>query len=396
MKKRAKELGLDDVRINNAGCLERCELGPTMVIYPQGIWYHYSSTDDIDEILESHILKDRPVNRLLLRDRQKYPEYSPPARLNLVVSALTRHGGDLLLIEFKDSAGGDLPKFTAGAHLDLLLDNDRMRRSYALINHPDERDRYLIAVQKGENEWGAAQWMFSELRIGRLIQARHPDNFFALDESADRSILAGAGIGVAPFLPMVHQLRETGTDFHVHCTVEPNGGAVLLDELRRVCGTHLTIHDDRSDRTSSTSLGRMLQSPSERSHLYLSGLGPFVSQVLRQTSDWSPEVVHTQYWSAPALRPSSGHRFGVSLARQQKTLQVNEDVSVLDVLRNAGIPIDYACNNGLCGACRIRVLHGKVEHRDWVLSEAEKSRQDSMMACVSRAAIGEPRLIVDL
>ena len=51
MKSRAKELGLEKTRINMAGCLERCELGPTMVIYPEGIWYTYDSREDVDEIL---------------------------------------------------------------------------------------------------------------------------------------------------------------------------------------------------------------------------------------------------------------------------------------------------------------------------------------------------------
>ena len=52
MKARAKELGLADVRINASGCLDRCELGPTMVIYPDGVWYHYETLADVDEILE--------------------------------------------------------------------------------------------------------------------------------------------------------------------------------------------------------------------------------------------------------------------------------------------------------------------------------------------------------
>src|SRR6266436_6301640 len=54
MKVRAKELGIVDTRVNAAGCLDRCELGPTMVIYPEGVWYGYRNTADIDEILETH------------------------------------------------------------------------------------------------------------------------------------------------------------------------------------------------------------------------------------------------------------------------------------------------------------------------------------------------------
>ncbi|MBC7906638.1 MAG: (2Fe-2S) ferredoxin domain-containing protein [Rhodospirillaceae bacterium] len=67
LKARAKELGMKDIRVNSAGCLDRCELGPVMVIYPEGIWYSYHSHDDIDEILDTHLVKGGRVARLLLR-----------------------------------------------------------------------------------------------------------------------------------------------------------------------------------------------------------------------------------------------------------------------------------------------------------------------------------------
>lgn len=72
MKARAKELGLQGrVRVNAAGCLDRCELGPTMVIYPEGVWYTYNSTADVDEILETHVRKGGRVWRLMLQPEQK-------------------------------------------------------------------------------------------------------------------------------------------------------------------------------------------------------------------------------------------------------------------------------------------------------------------------------------
>ena len=69
MKARAKELGLSDVRINSSGCLDRCEHGPTMVIYPQGVWYHYESREDVEEILSRHLIGGEVVERLLLPNR---------------------------------------------------------------------------------------------------------------------------------------------------------------------------------------------------------------------------------------------------------------------------------------------------------------------------------------
>jgi (2Fe-2S) ferredoxin len=71
LKARAKEVGLDDVRINTAGCLERCELGPTMVIYPEGVWYTYRTQADLDEILETHLRRGGRVERLMLMPERK-------------------------------------------------------------------------------------------------------------------------------------------------------------------------------------------------------------------------------------------------------------------------------------------------------------------------------------
>ncbi len=68
-KQRIKALGLagrDGVRINTAGCMDRCEEGPVLVIYPEGIWYTYVDREDIDEILEQHVMGGRPVERLRL------------------------------------------------------------------------------------------------------------------------------------------------------------------------------------------------------------------------------------------------------------------------------------------------------------------------------------------
>ena len=70
LKKRLKELGLagpGGIRANTAGCLDRCELGPVLVVYPEGVWYTYVDEDDLDEIIESHLQNGRIVARLQIQ-----------------------------------------------------------------------------------------------------------------------------------------------------------------------------------------------------------------------------------------------------------------------------------------------------------------------------------------
>jgi (2Fe-2S) ferredoxin len=73
MKARAKELGLTRVRINTSGCLDRCELGPTVVIYPEGVWYNLRTREEVDEVLTRHLIEGGRVERLMLKPDDKLP-----------------------------------------------------------------------------------------------------------------------------------------------------------------------------------------------------------------------------------------------------------------------------------------------------------------------------------
>ena len=72
-KKRSIEEGLvrsGKVRINTAGCLNRCEHGPVIVVYPEATWYTWVDQEDIDEIIDQHLVNDKPVERLIIKERK--------------------------------------------------------------------------------------------------------------------------------------------------------------------------------------------------------------------------------------------------------------------------------------------------------------------------------------
>src|SRR6476619_3619574 len=75
MREKARQLGIENIRCNAAGCLDRCEYGPNMVIYPEGVWYRYENTGDIDEIVETHLKKGGRVERLMLTPDQLPPKH---------------------------------------------------------------------------------------------------------------------------------------------------------------------------------------------------------------------------------------------------------------------------------------------------------------------------------
>lgn len=66
MKKRCKELGIEGVRINAAGCLDRCEEGPVMVVYPEGVWYKVASLEQAERVIREHLIQGQAVGELVI------------------------------------------------------------------------------------------------------------------------------------------------------------------------------------------------------------------------------------------------------------------------------------------------------------------------------------------
>lgn len=70
-KKRLKELGLNKkMRANGTGCLDACAFGPSIIVYPEQIWYGGVKVEDVEEIIQNHLINDKPVERLLIRDKK--------------------------------------------------------------------------------------------------------------------------------------------------------------------------------------------------------------------------------------------------------------------------------------------------------------------------------------
>jgi len=74
LKAKCRDAGITGIRVNSAGCLDRCELGPVMVIYPEGIWYSIRTEQDADEIIETHLKQGGRVPRLMLQPDDRFPK----------------------------------------------------------------------------------------------------------------------------------------------------------------------------------------------------------------------------------------------------------------------------------------------------------------------------------
>jgi vanillate O-demethylase ferredoxin subunit len=119
-------------------------------------------------------------------------------------------------------------------------------------------------------------------------------------------------------------------------------------------------------------------------HLYCCGPTGMLEAFEHATEDRPRDQVHVEYFSAKAA-PAVGGGFTVRLAKSNVSVRVKEGESILDALRGAGIDAPFSCAEGVCGTCEMRVLEGIPDHRDMVLTDAERAANKSMMICCSGA-----------
>lgn len=111
-----------------------------------------------------------------------------------------------------------------------------------------------------------------------------------------------------------------------------------------------------------------------------------------EAAGFPSDARHLEYFSVPETPEYENHPFALVL-KDGRRVEVAADQSAADALTAAGIPVDLKCSDGLCGVCKCTVLSGEVEHRDFVLSEAQ--RESEMILCQSRAAKAGAVLAVD-
>lgn len=316
------------------------------------------------------------------------------AAIAVRVRARNVEARDIVTLELVPVAGA-LPPFTAGAHIDVHLPNGLVRQ-YSLANDPAERDRYLIAVQRDRASRGGSVCVHEALHEGATVAISPPRNHFPLVEDAPHVVLVGGGIGVTPLLAMAARLQALGRSWELVYCARTREHAAARDALA-VYGERVRFNFDEEPGGRLLDLASLVTSAPAGTHFYCCGPAPMLA-AFEAAIAARPGFGHVEYFSPkPAPPPGAqapDHAFTVQLARAGTTLQVDADRSLLDTLIDAGFDLPYSCQEGVCGSCETVVLAGAVDHRDSVLSDAEKLASRSMMICCSRAR-GD-HLVLDL
>jgi vanillate monooxygenase ferredoxin subunit len=322
-------------------------------------------------------------------------------RMRLEVAAIDRLTPAIKRFSFVAADGEALPAWEAGAHIVFELANG-LHNSYSLAHNPSERDRYVTAVLRETDGKGGSAYLHDEVEIGSVLWANGPNNNFPLAPHARAHLLIAGGIGITPLLAMGYRLRDLAADFHLHyCTRSPAETA-FLPEVMEVFADRLTLHHDGGEAEKGIDLAPVLKTPAPGQHLYICGPPGLLNAARTASSHWPAGTVHFELFTstrAPgeiaALREEIGDdSFVVELRKSGLTLMVPAGRSILKVLLDHKIDILYACEEGWCGNCKTRCLGGKVDHRDEYLSDTE--REQYLQVCISRAAPGERKLVLDL
>jgi len=304
----------------------------------------------------------------------------------LVISRIVREARGVVGLTLRSPDGAMLPAFEAGAHVDVALGNGLVRQ-YSLCGDPAELGVYRLGIGLAADTRGGSRYVHEQLREGDLVDIGEPRQLFGLHAQAAGHVFIAGGIGITPILSMIHACVRRGEPWRLLYCVRDRDAAAYLPELAPH-GERVTLHVDSEQGGARCDLDAYLGTvggPGQ--HVYCCGPGPLMDAVAAacvRSAIAAARVHFERFAASPPATIESGSSFTVRLARSGGSHDVPADKSVLEVLEAAGVAWPYSCREGLCRSCEAGVLSGEVEHRDYVLSDEERTANRSMMVCVSR------------
>ncbi|MCW3492628.1 cytochrome P450/oxidoreductase [Microbacterium sp. SSM24] len=310
----------------------------------------------------------------------------PSSRLlshRLTVADRAEVAAGVVALTLVPAPGSRLPAWSPGAHID--LECGELSRQYSLCGDPEDRESLRVAVRMEEKSRGGSRWVHSQLKAGDQVVVRGPRNHFRLDPSAGSYIFVAGGIGITPVMALAREARRLGKYYRILYAgrsrqTMPFVGELLEEHPGRV---HLYIGDEGTRMPVEELFG----TTHPGTQVYACGPQRLLSALEDAMAAWPQGSLHSEHFASAGtlLDPDNEHEFEIELVDSNQTLLVPRDRTVLQVLREANIDVQSDCEEGLCGACEVRVVAGTVDHRDVVLSHAEKADGRTMMTCCSRA-----------
>lgn len=305
-----------------------------------------------------------------------------PTTFTMRVMAMRYEAQGVLSVELASLDDAPLPPVAAGAHVDLHIDADLVR-SYSLVVPRCSSRRYVVAVLLDRASRGGSAYVHQQLRVGDTLTVGRPRNHFQLVEDAAQTVLVGGGIGITPIYSMFAHQRATGRPVSLLYAGRSRAQMALREDIAAL-GGEVRLHVD-DEAGAPPDLRNYLAGFDASAHFYCCGPGPMMDSFEAQCEALGLPNVHMERFApaAAAKAAAPGGGYEVELARSGKTLRVAPGQTMYDLFIAHQIKVDFSCKEGICGTCETRVLAGLPDHRDSVLSKAERATNKTMMVCVS-------------
>jgi len=308
--------------------------------------------------------------------------------VNLRLTAIRYGASDILLFELQPLDGAPLHEVSAGAHLDLYLPGGLVRQ-YSLITPLCDLGRYVVGVKRDAKGRGGSRWLHDNARVGQTLEVSAPRNHFQLSYSEAPVCLIAGGIGITPIYSMYKALQKAKHPVHLHYWSRSPEHTLFLHELKS--DTEMTLHfSNNSSSNRQSELLDLVQGLSGNMQVYACGPASMLDQL---ESSGLGDQLHVERFGSTSQVIAEGS-FNVVLARSGREYLIPPGETILDVLLEGGEDVLYSCEQGVCGACEVKVLEGEPVHGDTVFSKDEHARRCSMMICCSTSA--SARLLLDI
>jgi ferredoxin-NADP reductase len=309
---------------------------------------------------------------------------------DVVVAEKREISEGVVTLVLQPTHGHPLPRWTAGAHVDLILDSAPTRQ-YSLCGPLGDHNSYRVGVLRDPNGRGSSLYIHDKLQAGDTVRIRGPRNNFALVDSPRYLFIAG-GIGITPILAMIAKAEEVGAQWRLVYGGRQRSSMAFLDELAAY-GDRVDVRPQ--DETGLLDLATLLGTPEADTMVYCCGPEPLLVAVETHCAGWPSGSLHLERFAPKKMtEPVRTDSFEVILAQSGLTLSVPADRSILEVVEEAGVTVLSSCGEGTCGTCEVPLLEGEADHRDSVLTKEEQAENTCLMICVSRACTA--RLVLDL
>ncbi|MBW0088357.1 oxidoreductase [Pseudonocardia sp. KRD-184] len=310
--------------------------------------------------------------------------------LPVVVVARESVAEDVVALTLRRPDGADLPAWTPGAHVDLVLD-EHLERQYSLCGDPEQRDTWRVAVLREPDGRGGSARVHDGLAVGDTLVVRGPRNHFGLGP-APRYVFVAGGIGITPILPMIAAAQALGAEWTLLYGGRRSASMAFREQLAE--------HGDRVRLWPQDSLGLLplddvLGTPQDGTLIYCCGPEPLLRAVEERCAGWPHGALHVERFAPKEVgEPVRAAGFRVVCSRAGIEVVVPPERSILEVLEDAGAPVPSSCREGTCGTCEADVLAGRPDHRDSLLTDDEQDSGEIMLICVSRSLDDE--LVLDI